>query len=168
MPVQPARARIAGRDLFGHVASSDSEPGLPSLCLGVTTDALWVSMILDGATITLDMVAVNRVPETMSDDAHPEPAGPALAAERLAAAEDVCTPALLLDVAALRRNLERMERLLAGKARLRPHAKTHKSPDIARLQMEAGAIGITTATVWEALALAEAGLPDILIANEVV
>ncbi len=78
------------------------------------------------------------------------------------------TPALLLDRAALQRNLVRMEELLEGKARLRPHAKTHKSPEIARRQMEAGAIGITTATVWEALAMAEAGLPDILIANEVV
>jgi D-serine deaminase-like pyridoxal phosphate-dependent protein len=78
------------------------------------------------------------------------------------------TPALILDAPALRRNIALMESALAGKARLRPHAKTHKSPDVARLQVEAGAIGITTATVWEALAMAEAGLSEILVANEVV
>jgi D-serine deaminase-like pyridoxal phosphate-dependent protein len=78
------------------------------------------------------------------------------------------TPALLLDAPMLHRNLALMEELLAGKARLRPHAKTHKSPEISKLQIEAGAIGITTATVWEALAMAQAGLSEILIANEVV
>lgn len=82
--------------------------------------------------------------------------------------DPLITPALLLDAPALRRNLARMEQLLRGKARLRPHAKTHKSPAVARLQIEAGAIGITTATVWEALAMAKAGLSAILIANEVV
>ncbi len=82
--------------------------------------------------------------------------------------DPLVTPALLLDAPALGRNLARMEQLLEGNARLRPHAKTHKSPEVARLQIEAGAIGITTATVWEALAMAEAGLSGILIANEVV
>jgi D-serine deaminase-like pyridoxal phosphate-dependent protein len=52
--------------------------------------------------------------------------------------------------------------------RLRPHAKTHKCSQVAALQIEAGAIGVTTATVWEAAALARAGIGDILIANEIV
>jgi len=92
----------------------------------------------------------------------------ALPAPRTLEGEALVTPALLLDAPALGRNIARMPELLAGKASLRPHAKTHKSPEIARLQLEAGAIGITTATVWETLAMAQAGLSGILIANEVV
>jgi D-serine deaminase-like pyridoxal phosphate-dependent protein len=57
---------------------------------------------------------------------------------------------------------------LTGPARLRPHAKLHKSPQIAKWQLEAGAIGVTTATVWEAAMLAEEGISDLLIANQVV
>ena len=53
-------------------------------------------------------------------------------------------------------------------AALRPHAKIHKSPILAQLQLDAGAIGITTATVWEASAMIDAGLTDILIANQAV
>ena len=51
---------------------------------------------------------------------------------------------------------------------IRPHAKVHKCPEIARRQLGAGAIGITTATVYEAEAMVETGCPEILIANEVV
>ena len=51
---------------------------------------------------------------------------------------------------------------------MRPHTKVHKSPQIARMQVDAGAIGITTATAWEAIAMAEAGIDDILIARQVV
>ncbi|MDO6415031.1 DSD1 family PLP-dependent enzyme [Sphingomonas sp. BIUV-7] len=69
------------------------------------------------------------------------------------------TPVLILDVDALDRNIARM----AGFARaeglqLRPHAKTHKSPDIARRQMTAGAIGICCAKIGEAEVLAEHGV----------
>jgi D-serine deaminase-like pyridoxal phosphate-dependent protein len=82
--------------------------------------------------------------------------------------DNLLTPALLLRRDALERNLERMKSLVTGPTRLRPHAKTHKSAQIASLQVQSGAIGITTATVWEALSLASAGIGDILIANEVV
>ena len=58
-----------------------------------------------------------------------------------------------------------MER--AGKS-LRPHTKTHKAPQIARLQVEAGAIGVSTATAWEAIVMIDAGIDDVLVANEVV
>jgi D-serine deaminase-like pyridoxal phosphate-dependent protein len=78
------------------------------------------------------------------------------------------TPALLLRRDALERNLDRMQGLVKGPTRLRPHAKTHKSPHVAAMQIERGAIGITTATVWEAKALADAGISDLLIANEIV
>jgi len=82
---------------------------------------------------------------------------------------DLDTPALLLDLDAFQRNLDTMARFFAGKnASLRPHAKTHKCPEIARRQLEAGAIGITCAKVGEAEVMAQAGIRDILIANEVV
>ena len=79
------------------------------------------------------------------------------------------TPALLLDLDVARQNIAamagHMER--AGKS-LRPHTKTHKAPQIARLQVDAGAIGVSTATAWEAIVMIDAGIDDILVANEVV
>jgi D-serine deaminase-like pyridoxal phosphate-dependent protein len=53
-------------------------------------------------------------------------------------------------------------------AKVRPHAKVHKCVEIARLQVAAGAVGVTVATVWEAVVMARAGLNNILIANEVM
>jgi D-serine deaminase-like pyridoxal phosphate-dependent protein len=84
------------------------------------------------------------------------------------ARDALTTPALILDAAVMRRNIALMAARTAGPTRLRPHAKCHKCVPIARLQVEAGAIGITTATVWEAAALSQAGIEDVLIANEVV
>ncbi len=82
---------------------------------------------------------------------------------------DVPTPALLLDLPKVRANIEEMRtRMETVPAALRPHAKIHKSPILGRMQLEAGAIGLTTATVWEATAMLEAGIGDILIANQVV
>jgi D-serine deaminase-like pyridoxal phosphate-dependent protein len=79
------------------------------------------------------------------------------------------TPALLLDLPRVRRNVTEMARRMdALPANLRPHAKIHKSPILGKLQIEAGAIGITTATIWEASAMIDSGLDDILIANQVV
>jgi len=63
---------------------------------------------------------------------------------------DVVTPALLLDLPVARRNITKMaDRLKRMPAKLRPHIKVHKSPELARMQVEAGAIGLSTATVWE-------------------
>ncbi|HEX5499091.1 MAG TPA: alanine racemase, partial [Thermomicrobiales bacterium] len=82
--------------------------------------------------------------------------------------ESLTTPALLLDLPAARRNIRRMADAIARMpAELRPHVKTHKSPDLARLQAEAGARGFSTATVWEAVVLAEAGLDDLFVVNTV-
>jgi D-serine deaminase-like pyridoxal phosphate-dependent protein len=79
------------------------------------------------------------------------------------------TPALLLDLAVVERNIAEMARRMDGlPAALRPHAKIHKSPALGRLQIDAGAIGLTTATVWEAAAMIDAGLDDVLIANQTV
>ncbi len=83
--------------------------------------------------------------------------------------ERLPTPALVLDLETMRANIAEMARRMAPlPAALRPHAKIHKSPVIGRLQIEAGGVGLTTATVWEATAMIEAGLSSILIANQVV
>src|SRR5262245_17151233 len=77
-------------------------------------------------------------------------------------ARDLDTPALYCDLDALERNLRRMQDLCRTmKVGLRPHAKTHKIPEIARMQLAAGAIGITVAKVGEAEALPG---DDVLIA----
>jgi D-serine deaminase-like pyridoxal phosphate-dependent protein len=83
--------------------------------------------------------------------------------------EEVDTPALLIDLDAFEYNLDHMAGLLAPtRAKLRAHAKTHKSPVIARLQMARGAVGQCVQKVAEAEALAWGGVPDILVSNEVV
>ena len=83
--------------------------------------------------------------------------------------KEVPTPALLLDLVALDKNIDAMATWCRESGvSIRPHAKVHKSPDIARRQLAAGAIGLTTATVYEAESVFETGCPEILIANEVV
>ena len=82
---------------------------------------------------------------------------------------DVVTPALVVDRAVLRANLEYMQsRLPDLHARLRGHVKNHKSPHIARMQLEHGAFGICAATIWEAIVMVRAGADDVLIANQLV
>jgi D-serine deaminase-like pyridoxal phosphate-dependent protein len=79
------------------------------------------------------------------------------------------TPALLLDLPALKRNIARMAELAAGRGiALRPHAKSHKSVQIARAQIEAGAIGVSCATLGEAEVMVEAGIPGVLLTSPVV
>ena len=70
---------------------------------------------------------------------------------------DIPTPALIVDIAALDRNIARMAAFFAsGACRLRPHFKAHKTPEIARRQLAAGScVGITCATVSEAEAVAD-------------
>jgi len=82
---------------------------------------------------------------------------------------DVDTPALILDLRAFERNLELLDASLAGrKIRVRPHAKSHKCPKIALAQLARGAVGVCCQKVSEAEAMIEGGVPDVLIANEVV
>jgi D-serine deaminase-like pyridoxal phosphate-dependent protein len=83
--------------------------------------------------------------------------------------QDLATPALVLDIDAAQRNIETMAAGLVtiGGAALRPHYKTHKSPELARRQVRAGAAGLSMATVWEALVLAGAGLDDLFVVNTV-
>jgi D-serine deaminase-like pyridoxal phosphate-dependent protein len=79
------------------------------------------------------------------------------------------TPALLVDRDALARNIARMAAFAAAhNLALRPHAKTHKCAAIAKLQIEAGAVGICCAKLGEAEAMADAGIESILITSPVV
>jgi D-serine deaminase-like pyridoxal phosphate-dependent protein len=82
---------------------------------------------------------------------------------------EIPTPALVVDAAAMQRNIERMARFFAGvPCKLRPHFKAHKTPEIARRQLAAGSVtGLTCATVAEA-EIAAALADDILVANEVI
>jgi D-serine deaminase-like pyridoxal phosphate-dependent protein len=82
---------------------------------------------------------------------------------------EVTTPALILDLDAAKRNIATMaEKFRDLPAALRPHVKVHKSIELARLQVAAGAVGIACATAWEALVMAEGGIDDVLIANQLV
>jgi D-serine deaminase-like pyridoxal phosphate-dependent protein len=75
---------------------------------------------------------------------------------------DLDTPALCVDLDRLEANIAKMQRALAAnKLGSRPHAKTHKCAAIAKLQMQAGALGICTAKVSEAEALVHAGLGQV-------
>jgi 3-hydroxy-D-aspartate aldolase len=83
--------------------------------------------------------------------------------------DEIDTPALLIDLDAFEHNLDRMAALLAPTGvKLRAHAKTHKSPVIAKLQMARGAVGQCVQKVSEAEVLAWGGIPDILVSNQIV
>jgi len=83
--------------------------------------------------------------------------------------DDVDTPALIVELDALERNIAAMAAAVEDRGmRLRPHAKSHKSPDIARRQIAAGAVGICCQKVGEAEAFVAAGVTDVLITNEIV
>ncbi len=81
----------------------------------------------------------------------------------------VDTPALVIDLDAMEHNLSTMANFFADKpTKLRPHAKTHKSPIIAHKQIALGAVGITCAKLGEAEVMVEAGVRDVLVANQIV
>jgi D-serine deaminase-like pyridoxal phosphate-dependent protein len=83
--------------------------------------------------------------------------------------DEIETPALVVDLDAFERNLGKMAAFAAGQGvRLRPHAKTHKCPTIARMQIAAGAVGQCCQKVGEAEALVRGGVHDVLVSNEVV
>src|SRR5262245_13590019 len=82
---------------------------------------------------------------------------------------DLVTPALLLDLDLFEANISKMAaHVKAAKINLRPHGKTHKCAEIARRQIEAGAIGLSVATIREAEAMATAGVKGLLITSELV
>jgi D-serine deaminase-like pyridoxal phosphate-dependent protein len=82
--------------------------------------------------------------------------------------EELVTPALVLDLAAAQRNNDEMADALSElDTNIRPHAKVHKSPELARRQIDAGAIGLSVATVWEAVAFVESGIDSVFVVNTV-
>ncbi len=83
--------------------------------------------------------------------------------------DQIDTPALVVDLDAANRNLQRMvEFAEKHHLRLRPHGKMHKSPLIARLQLQAGAVGVCVQTVAEAEAMGAGGINDVFISNQVL
>jgi len=81
----------------------------------------------------------------------------------------VATPALVIDLDAMERNLATMASYARSHGvRLRPHAKMHKSAAIAKAQIAAGAVGVCVQKLSEAEALADEGITDIFISNEVI
>ena len=90
---------------------------------------------------------------------------PASVGQRL---EDVDTPALVLDLDAFEKNLNTLNAAVGGKVRVRPHAKTHKCPDVAKRQIALGAVGMCCQKVSEAEAMVEGGVQDVLVSNEIV
>jgi len=85
------------------------------------------------------------------------------------ATDTLATPAVVVDLDVLERNIARMAaRAREAGVRLRPHAKTHKCPEIASLQRAAGAWGLSVAKVGEAEVFADAGFDDLFVAYPVV
>ncbi len=94
------------------------------------------------------------------------PYPPARAGDTLA---DIDTPALILDMDAFERNLDAMAAFAAAAGiALRPHAKSHKCAEVALRQVARGAVGICCQKLAEAEALADRGIQDILLTNEVI
>jgi len=94
----------------------------------------------------------------------------ALGTDVVSAEEVLDTPCLVVDEGIMRRNIEEMAAFADGLGvALRPHMKTHKTPQVARLQIEAGAVGATCAKIGEAEALVEGGgVTDVLLAYPTV
>src|SRR5215217_5800196 len=79
------------------------------------------------------------------------------------------TPSMVVDEEILHTNIAEMASLAASLGvKLRPHIKTHKTPEIARLQIGAGAIGVTCAKIGEAEVMVDAGIEDVLLAYPTV
>src|SRR3984893_2294622 len=86
-----------------------------------------------------------------------------------AAVADIETPALVIDLDAFDRNVAKMAGFAkAAGVRVRPHAKTHKSPAIALRQIAHGAVGQCVQKVGEAEALVRGGISDVLVSNQVI
>ena len=83
--------------------------------------------------------------------------------------KELDTPSLIIDQETMLKNIEFMQSYANdNKVLLRPHTKTHKMPEIAKIQVEYGSKGIAVAKVGEAEVMAKNGLDDIFIANEIV
>jgi D-serine deaminase-like pyridoxal phosphate-dependent protein len=90
---------------------------------------------------------------------------PARVGQRL---EEVDTPALVLDLDAFEKNQKTLFDLVRGRIRVRPHAKTHKCPEVGKRQIAMGAVGMCCQKVSEAEAMVDGGIGDVLVTNEIV
>jgi 3-hydroxy-D-aspartate aldolase len=109
------------------------------------------------------VLACRWKPKPMTNEPIPPPAEPGMSTQ------DVDTPALLLDLDAFERNLAALSRMVQSwPGRVRPHAKSHKCPEIARRQVARGAVGLCCQKVSEAEVLVRAGIDDVVVVNEVV
>jgi 3-hydroxy-D-aspartate aldolase len=83
--------------------------------------------------------------------------------------EEVDTPALILDLTSFEKNQQTLFDSVKGRTiRVRPHAKTHKCPEVAKRQIAMGAVGMCCQKVSEAQAMVDGGVDDVLISNEIV
>ncbi len=83
--------------------------------------------------------------------------------------DEIDTPAAVIDLDLVKHNIETMASMLRDTpVHIRPHVKTHKTPQLAHMQIAAGAPGVTAAKLGEAEAMVEGGVTDILIANQIV
>jgi 3-hydroxy-D-aspartate aldolase len=93
-------------------------------------------------------------------------AAPAAVGQKL---DEVDTPALILDLSSFEKNQQTLFDAVKGRnIRVRPHAKTHKCPEIAKRQIALGAVGMCCQKVSEAEAMVDGGIDDVLITNEIV
>lgn len=93
-------------------------------------------------------------------------AAPARVGQRL---DEVDTPALILDLSSFEKNQQTLFDAVKGRnIRVRPHAKTHKCPEVAKRQIALGAVGMCCQKVSEAEAMVDGGIGDVLITNEIV
>ena len=107
------------------------------------------------------VAATSSIPTTSAFSAEPDVSGLTKA--------NIPTPALVVDLDAFEANIKKMAgHCQQAKVAFRPHAKTHKCPEIAKRQIAAGAVGICAATVPEAEALAAAGISGILLTSPIV
>src|SRR6185369_16237174 len=83
--------------------------------------------------------------------------------------DELETPVPVVDIDRMQANIDRLQKFLNDHhIANRPHIKTHKIPEIARMQMEAGAIGITCQKVSEAEVMADHGFSDIFIPYNII
>jgi D-serine deaminase-like pyridoxal phosphate-dependent protein len=82
--------------------------------------------------------------------------------------EEIDTPALLIDLDVMKRNLFTMANFFRGKAKLRAHTKVHRTPILAHKQIEMGSKGICCQKVEEAKVMVTAGIKDIIVTNQIV
>src|ERR1700679_477489 len=80
--------------------------------------------------------------------------------------DELDTPALVVYPERVRQNIVRAVAMVGDAARLRPHVKTHKTPAVTRLMLDAGIRRFKCATIAEAEMLAVAGAPDVLLAYQ--